>query len=164
MDNYELEENEVILYRNSVFCDNIEGCSNLILTSKKMIFEQSKTIKIGVFKTKTEKVIVNTIMLKNIKIYNGKIQIQQKGSNVYVQTIENNFNINFNSIIEAMKFVTKITDTITETTISERGTEKIKGAFDKVDDVLGFNTRDTIKGVIENGITGTILKGIKKNK
>lgn len=129
-----------------------------------MIFEQSKTIKIGVFKTKTEKVIVNTIMLKNIKIYNGKIQIQQKGSNVYVQTIENNFNINFNSIIEAMKFVTKITDTITETTISERGTEKIKGAFDKVDDVLGFNTRDTIKGVIENGITGTILKGIKKNK
>lgn len=164
MDNYELEENEVILYRNSVFCDNIEGCSNLILTSKKMIFEQSKTIKIGVFKTKTEKVIVNTIMLKNIKIYNGKIQIQQKGSNVYVQTIENNFNINFNSIIEAMKFVTKITDAITETTISERGTEKIKGAFDKVDDVLGFNTRDTIKGVIENGITGTILKGIKKNK
>lgn len=81
-----------------------------------------------------------------------------------MQTTKNNFNINFNSIVEAMKFVTKVTDAITETTISERGTEKVKGAFNKVDDVLGFNTRETLKGVIENGITGTLLKGIKKNK
>ena len=30
------------------------------------------------------------------------------------------------------------------------------------DDVLGFDTRGTVKGVIENGITGTLLKGIKR--
>ena len=33
-----------------------------------------------------------------------------------------------------------------------------------VDDVLGFDTRDTIKGVLENGIAGTLLRGIKKTK
>lgn len=164
MDDYNLEEDEVVLYKGFVFRDDIEGSSNLILTSKKIIFEQAKTIKIGLFKTKTEKVIVDTVMLENIKIYNSKVQIQQKNSKVYVQTTKNNFNINFNSIVEAMKFVTKVTDAITETTISERGTEKVKGAFNKVDDVLGFNTRETLKGVIENGITGTLLKGIRKNK
>lgn len=46
----------------------------------------------------------------------------------------------------------------------DRGSEKVKDAFNKVDDVLGFNTRDTIKGVIENGVAGTLLKGIKKHK
>lgn len=103
-------------------------------------------------------------MLETIKIYNGKVQIQQKGLNVYVQTTKSNYTIKFNSIIESMKFVTNITDAITETTISERGTQKVKGAFNKMDDVLGFNTRHTIKVVIENGITGTLFKGIKKNK
>ena len=48
--------------------------------------------------------------------------------------------------------------------MSDRGVKKVKNAFDKVDDVLGFDTRGTVKGVIENGITGTLLKGIKKEK
>ena len=38
--------------------------------------------------------------------------------------------------------------------MSDRGVKKVKNAFDKVDDVLGFDTRGTVKGVIENGITG----------
>ena len=48
--------------------------------------------------------------------------------------------------------------------MSDRGVKKVKNSFDKVDDVLGFDTRGTVKGVIENGITGTLLKGIKKDK
>ena len=35
--------------------------------------------------------------------------------------------------------------------MSDRGVKKVKNAFDKVDDVLGFDTRGTVKGVIENG-------------
>lgn len=42
--------------------------------------------------------------------------------------------------------------------------KKFKGAINTVDDVLGFDTRDTIKGVLENGITGTLFNGIKKIK
>lgn len=35
MDNYDLELDEVVLYKNSVYRDDIKGSLNLILTSKK---------------------------------------------------------------------------------------------------------------------------------
>lgn len=44
------------------------------------------------------------------------------------------------------------------------GGNMIKGAFNTVDDVLGIDTRGTIKGVLENGIASTLLKGFKKKK
>ena len=70
----------------------------------------------------------------------------------------------FDSKIEAMKFTNKIIDTLTGTTMSKRGADKVRDMMSTVDDVLGFDTRDTIKGVLENGIAGTLLRGIKKTK
>ena len=40
----------------------------------------------------------------------------------------------------------------------------LKGAIDMVDDTLGVDTRGTIKGVLEQGIKGTLLNGIGKKK
>ena len=102
------------------------------------------------------------VNISDIKLYNNKVQVHQKNTEVYIQTIKNNFTIKFDNAIEAVKFVTKVTDVVTGTTMSDRGVKKVKNAFDKVDDVLGFDTRGTVKGVIENGITGTLLKGIKR--
>ena len=102
-------------------------------------------------------------MLEDIKQYNGKPQINQKNADVNIQATEKNLTIKFYGMIEAKKFVTKITDAITGTTLFKRGTEKVKETFNTVDDVLGFNTRDTVKGVLENGLVGTLLKGTKKN-
>ncbi len=160
MNNYELTEDEVILYENS----DLQEYSKIILTSKKLIFEKTETIKAGLFKTRTETKIADIIMLNNIKTYNNKPQIHQKNCDVFMQTIDKNFSLRFSGIIEAKKFVTKIIDAITGTSMFKRGAEKIKDTFNTVDDVLGFNTRDTVKGVIENGFVGTLLKGTKKNK
>lgn len=74
MNNYELAKDEVILYENSY----LQEYSKLILTSKKIIFEKTNTVKIGLFKTKTETIISDIIMLEDIKQYNGKPQINQK--------------------------------------------------------------------------------------
>ena len=164
MKNYDLADDEVILYSGSIYRDDIKGTMDMTLTSKKIVFEQKKLKKINIFKSETTIEVVDSVELETIKMFNGKAQIQQKGNGVYIQTINKNFTINFESKIEVLKFITKITDVITGTTITERGSEKVKETFNKVDDVLGFNTRDTIKGVIENGITGTLLKGIKKDK
>lgn len=160
MENYELERDEVILYENS----HMQDYSKLVLTSKKLILEKTNTIKTGLFKTETETIVDDIIMLENIKLYNGKAQIQQKNTDVNIQTIEKNLTIKFYGIIEAKKFVTKITDAITGTTILKRGTDKVKETFNLVDDVLGFDTRETVKGVLENGIVGTFLKGNKNKK
>ncbi len=67
-------------------------------------------------------------------------------------------------MLRANKFVGKIVDTVTGTTLTKRSTEKIKGVFNTVDDVLGIDTRGTLKGVVENGITSTLLKGVKKKR
>ena len=160
MNNYELTSDEVILMEADVFISDKDGIFHLVLTSKKMIYQ--KLPKKGLLKNKNEEIENDYISLDKVKIYNGKVQVNQKGTEVFIQTTENNFTITFDGILEAMKFVTKITNAITKTTISDRGTEKVKNALNKVDDVLGFDTRETVKGVIENGITGTLLTGIGK--
>ena len=116
----------------------------------------------SLLKKEEDKKVINIVNISDIKLYNNKVQVHQKNTEVYIQTIKNNFTIKFDNAIEAVKFVTKVTDVVTGTTMSDRGVKKVKNAFDKVDDVLGFDTRGTVKGVIENGITGTLLKGIKR--
>ena len=151
MENYELAEDEVILLTTEVYYDDVEDKLLLTLTSKKIIIEKVEIKK-----------VINIVNISDIKLYNNKVQVPQKNTEVYIQTIKNNFTIKFDNAIEAVKFVTKVTDVVTGTTMSDRGVKKVKNAFDKVDDVLGFDTRGTVKGVIENGITGTLLKGIKR--
>ena len=92
------------------------------------------------------------------------MQVKQKGPEVTIQTIKDNIIITFDGMFKANKFTGKIVDTVTGTTFAKRSTEKIKGAFNTVDDVLGIDTRGTLKGVVENGITSTLLKGFKKKK
>ena len=67
-------------------------------------------------------------------------------------------------MLEARKFTGKIIDAVTETTLAKRSSNKIKDAFTMVDDTLGLDTRGTIKGVLEQGVKGTILNGIGKKK
>lgn len=158
MNNYQLENDEVILIEDIVSHNEFKSGVHLTLTSKRMIFEKSK----GFLKKELE--LKDIMNLNEIKIHNDKPQISQKGSEVNIQSINKNIKLTFDGMIKANKFVTKVVDSITGTTITERSTTKIKGAINTVDDVLGINTRETIKGVVENGITGTLLKGIKKNK
>lgn len=156
MKNYELKSNEVILYEEVVKYSEFKGSLKLTLTSQKIILEKERGM------IKKERELVDVINLEDIKIYNDKIQAQQKGSEVNIQTTNKNIKILFDSIFKANKFSTQIINAITGKSITERGADKIKGAISTVDDVLGIDTRNTLKGVVENGITGTILKGIKK--
>lgn len=158
MANYELRSDEVILYDGIVTSKSYKGTLQLTLTSQKIILEKEK----GVFKKERE--LVDIISLENIKFYNGTAQIKQKGSDVEVQTVDKNTTLVFYGVIEARKFTGKIVDAVTGTTLAKRSSDKIKGAFDMVDETLGFDTRGTIKSVLENGVKGTILNGISKKK
>ncbi len=40
--------------------------------------------------------------------------------------LKNNFTIKFDNAIEAVKFVTKVTDAVTGTTMSDRGVKRLK--------------------------------------
>jgi hypothetical protein len=158
MDNYEIDNDEVILYEGKVGYNKNYIDIDFKLTSKKMIFEKQKGF------LKKTKELINIVPLDKIKVYNDSVQIKQKMNELQVQTLDENFSIYASGILEAKKIITKIIDTITGTTISKRGSQKLNGAFDLVDETLGLNTRDTVKGVIQNGIKGTLINGIENKK
>lgn len=158
MANYELQPEEVVLYEGAVTCKAYKGNLLMTLTSKKVVFEKEK----GLFKKERE--LVDIIQLENVKLYNDTAQIKQKGSEVEVQTVEKNLTLVFSGMLEARKFTGKIIDAVTGTTLAKRSSNKIKDAFNMVDDTLGLDTRGAIKGVLEQGVKGAILNGIGKKK
>ncbi|MBQ2866163.1 MAG: hypothetical protein IJE90_06590 [Clostridia bacterium] len=158
MANYELQPEEVVLYEGAVTCKVYKGNFLMTLTSQKLVFEKEK----GLFKKERE--LVDIIPLESVKFYNDAAQIKQKGSEVEVQTVEKNLTIVFSGMLEARKFTGKIVDAVTGTTLAKRSSNKIKDAFTLVDDTLGLDTRGTIKGVLEQGVKGTILNGIGKKR
>ena len=158
MANYRLQPDEVILFEGVVTGSNAKGNMLVTLTARQLIFEREK----GLIKKQSE--LIETICLDNVKFYNEETQIEQKGSTVTIQTIEKNITLTFSGILEARKFTGKIIDAITGTTVAKRGSDRIKSAFKMVDDTLGFDTRGTIKGLVENGVKGTIINGIGKKK
>ena len=146
------------MYEGTVSSRDYKGSIIITLTSQKIVIEKET----GVFKKVRE--VVDNIGLKNIKIYNGAAQVKQKISDVEIQTVEKNITVTFSGMIEARKFAGKLIDTVTGTTLAQRVSDKTKGAIDMVDDTLGVDTRGTIKGVLEQGIKGTLLNGIGKKK
>lgn len=158
MGNYELLADEVILYEGAVTSKNYRGTLQLTLTSQKIIFEKEK----GLFKKERE--LIDILPLDSVKFYNNAAQIKQKGDTVEIQTMGKNVSIVFSGMLDARRFNGKIVDAVTGTSIARRGSDKIKDAFNMVDDTLGLDTRKTIKGILENGIKGTIINGLGKKK
>lgn len=156
--NYTIDDNEVVLYEGKVGYEKNSNKVDFTLTSKKMIFEKTK----GLFKK--EKILVDLIELDDVKVFNEEVQVKQKMDKLQVQSTSKNFTIYFDGMIEARKVSTKIINAITGTTTAKRGSDKVKGALDLVDETLGLDTRGMVKGVVENGIKGTIINGIKGKK
>ena len=124
----------------------------------RMIFEKVRGI------LKKEKELIEIILLNEIKLFNGEIQCQQKNKELYIQTMGKNFFLVFPGYFQASKVSTKIINAATGTTVAERGSDKVKQAFDLVDNALGLDTREIAKGLLENGIKGTIINGLKSKK
>ena len=153
-----LLEDEVVLYEGMATSNEYKGSLNITLTSYQIVVEKEK----GIFKKEIE--LLDTISLEDIKTYNDVAQIKQKGNSVEIQTKAKNITFSFSGIFEARKFVGKAIDIMTGTTLAKRNSDKVKNAFEMIDDTLGLDTRGAIKGILEQGVKGTIINGIKKTK
>lgn len=160
MKKYKIESNEVILLKDTVTLSENKDVLQMTLTTQKIILEKEEEK--GIFKKQNKRKVIKIIPLKDIKIYDGKVQIKRQNTVAYIQTLNNNIEITFKDMFKANKFVNKIVNTITGTTRMSRGVKKINNAIDTVDNVLGIDTRDTIKGVIGiTVLTGNKLRGKK---
>ena len=153
-----LLEDEVVLYNGEATSNEYKGNLKITLTSLQIVVEKEK----GIFKKEIE--LLETIALEDIKTYNDVVQIKQKGTSAEIQTKTKNITFNFSGLIEARKFVGKAIDASTGTTLAKRSSDKVKTALDLTDDTFGLDTRGTIKSVLEQGIKGTLINGIKKKK
>lgn len=160
MDKYNLKSDESVLYKNYVFLDGIKGNVLLQLTNHNFIFTISRKLKIfGEPETK-----VKVFPVKSVKFYKDEPQIKHKGHIVEVYFEKSQAEIHFTSSVEASKFSMKAWELLTGKTIQSRGADKVKGAIGLVDDTLGIDTMDTVKGVFENGLVGSIIGGTKRKK
>ncbi|MCD7732304.1 MAG: hypothetical protein LUH56_02540 [Oscillospiraceae bacterium] len=158
MENYQLAIDEVILYDGETTSSNYKGRLKVTLTSQRIIIEKENMF------TKKATELLDEIPISTIKVYNEAPQVKRKGHEVDIQTESKNLKIEFFSSIESGKFENKIVDLMTGTTAGVRTSNKVKGALDVVDDTLGLNTRETVKGILENGVKGTLINGIKHKK
>jgi hypothetical protein len=102
--------------------------------------------------------------LTDIKIYDDMPQVKQNKINVEIYLTFGEIYLDFHSKLEAAKFYQVAIQTLTGKSLATRGAEKVKGGIGLVDDTLGINTVDTVKGVLENGLAGTLFSGFKKSK
>lgn len=154
MEYYKLGENESPLFK----CD----CSDelkIILTNLNFVF-----ININKSLLHSDEAVVEVIPKEDVKFYNEKPQIKQQGSLVEMYFKHQEKSVTFNSRMDAYKFVHTANELLTGHTMAERGAAKVKDGINLVDDTLGFSTVDTVKGVIENGVIGSIFGGIGKKK
>lgn len=158
MGNYALQADEVVLYEGTAVSQMYKGNLLVTLTSCRVILEREK----GVFKKERE--LLDVLPLEEVKCYQDAAQIKQKGAAVEIQTTAKNVTLSFPGTLEAKKFAGKMVDAATGTTLAQRVSAKTKSAFALVDDTLGLDTRGTIKGLLENGVKGSILNGIGKKK
>lgn len=154
--NYTLDNDEVILFEGEAGYNRNICKDYLTLTSKKIIFEKQK----GIFSNKKE--LIEIINLDDIKIHNGEVQCVAKGLEVNIQTIHKNIKIKFSGLINPQKVCTLIKNELTGTNLLSRGSDKVNNVLNTVDETLGFDTRGIAKGIIENGIKGIFINGIKR--
>ena len=137
-----LENNERELHRMMVKYRNVD--TQLILTDKRLVFEQEK----GFFKKKMK--IVETILMDNIKMYNDKVKIEQNNKTVVVETNLKDVSFVCDNIIDARNVVEKIINIKTGTS-----------TFDRVSDKTRKIAENATKVVVA---TGALATAIVKNR
>lgn len=157
MENYILQENEVVLFKSeSVNSTAVpKGSAQLILTNLYLVYIFK--IKLGFRKYETN---VEKIQMDTIKIYNDKPQVKQHSNVVELYFSDSEHRITFDSFFTAKKFVKQINELASGKSVVRRGADKVKSGIGLVDETLGMDTVDTVKGVLQNGVVGTVLGGI----
>ena len=160
MENYQLNSDEVVLYKGDGALEDREGKTQIILTNQNLLFI---TTHINLYKK--EEVYVEKFSIDEIKIYEDMPQVKAKGANVeiYLSTCEKVFK--FQSKGEAGKFVDAVMKHFTGKTKAERNAEKVKGTINFIDNTFGINSVELVGNALKNGvvnsITGALNKGAK---
>lgn len=131
---YQLDNDEVILFENFVKYGKIKQKVKLILTNKNLILEKEK----GIFKKKMH--VIEKIAITKIKIYKNKVQIKQKKNIISMQTFDKNIEFTCENMFEAKKVFEEIINTRTDSNLLDRSTQKVNNATNIIKGFVGLAT------------------------
>ncbi len=149
MENYKLEENEVVLYKGSAILDKEKGTTELILTNLNLVLITTKK------KLFSEpEVTVKTYPMEQVKVYQNTPQIIRKDSKIEVYFLNGETEFSLTNNKEAKKFSSVALELVTGRNTLERTFEKTvdksKHAIGVVDDKLGIDSVDMVKKGAKN--------------
>lgn len=167
MENFSLHPDESVLYKGEgrLLNKNEKSLASLSATTNTEVLLTNQNL---VFIRKTKKLFakeqaeVETYPISDIKIYNETPQLKQNGSCVEIYFICGEKVFDFFSKHEAHTFIKKAYELLTGKSMAVRGAEKVKSALNLVDNTLGIDTVTTVKNVIENGMTKSVVGGLGK--
>lgn len=158
MENYELEQDEVVLYKGKVSLPQLKGETELILTNYNfvLITKQKKLFS-------KEKLFVETYPVVEIKFYKGVPQVLKKGHLVELYFLNDETEFTFESGSECRKFVNVSMNLLTNKNLFERSVDKIKSSISIVDNSLGINSKSIAETAIKNGVIGKTTNVLGKS-
>lgn len=146
MEEYKLQDDEVILYRGTVTMDR--KSVQLYLTNHNIVIENR--IKKHMRK---EKFTADVYPVADIKVYEGRPQINQDGRKMEIYLTGTVLIMDFPSTKEAKEFTNEAMQLITGEDAPKRGMEKVKGAFSRMmNSAARSNAAESAKESVEDGI------------
>lgn len=139
-----LEGNEVELLKTNVKYGKNNLDTQLVLTDKRLIFEQER----GLFTKKLRPVYI--VNIDDIKMYKDQVKIEQKNRTITMQAKDRDVSFICDNLIEAKKIMEKIIDVRTDSCLFDRTAEKAK--------------KIVKRAITIAGVAGTAAVGIAKNK
>lgn len=130
MNNYQLKNDEAILFVGQVIVKEFKSEVKFTLTSKNMIFEKKK----GIFKRKTK--VIDLIPLTDVKVYKEDVQVKQNKANVMIQTIGKNINLSCSNVSEAKNIAEEIINIKTNSNKFDRNSKKVTKIVKNVGNVV----------------------------
>jgi len=160
MNNYQLTEDEVVLYKGEIILSGEQEKSQLFFTNLNIIFVT--TIK-NIFSSE-EKTFIEKYPVEEIKIYKDEpqIKINKNVVEIYLKTTEKSFS--FVQKNELNKFKNEVLNFFSGKTTAERKAEKIKSGISLVDNTLGIDSVKVVGDALKNSVGNSINKGLKSIK
>ncbi len=157
MENYNLKEDEVVLYKGECSLVNAHGSTQLLLTNHNIVFVTKN-------KKMFQEAVVNVeqYAVSDIKIYEGKPQVKTNNSIVEIYLKTKEIELEFYSKIEGHKFISAIYTLLTGKNEAERNAERVKGTIGLVNETLDVDVVKSVGNAVQNGLAGTVAGALGK--
>ena len=148
MKDYQLKEDEVVLFKGDIELQGVKGKTELIFTNHNFVFINKQKKLLG-----EEDVEVEIYPVTDVKIYEKKPQIKVKELNVEIYFLRDEKTCIFSSEEDVNEFMNEAQKLLTHKTIAEKGAQKVKDGINLVNETLNVDIVHSTGNLINNVAT-----------